>query len=108
MYIIEAWQNVTAIQFIVSTDILFATIFLITSMELNILGERISEISIIEDEEEAIKELRNLVDVHKQLIEVSENLSDIFAPLMLCNTFCSITSLCTASFLVVVGQDEIF
>ncbi|CAG9806812.1 unnamed protein product [Chironomus riparius] len=108
IYIIEAWQIVTAIQFIVSTDLLFINLFQITAMELSILGEKLSEIGLIKNEAEAIKEMRNLVDVHKQLIEVSENVSDLFAPLMLCNSFCSITSLCTASFLVVVGQAEFF
>ena len=73
-------------------------------MEFDILGQVISEIDMIDGEEEAIKELKKLVNVHQELIEVSEEISDIFSGLLLVNSFGSILILCSASFLAVVWQ----
>jgi len=104
--LIEAWICIFGIFAILSTDLLFASVMQILSMEFDILGQVISEINI-ENDEEAIKELKILVDIHQELIEASEKLEEIFSPLQLFNTFGSITALCTACFLAAVNCNGI-
>lgn len=104
VYTIEAWVMTFAVQYDICSDSLFACIIQILAMEFEILGQKISEIEVCENEEEAIKELKNLVNIHQELIEVSEKIDEIFSPLQLCNAFGSITALCTACFLSVVNK----
>lgn len=47
--------------------------------------------------------LKKFVDVHQELIEVSNDLEEIFSPILLINCVRSIVSLCTACFLSVVS-----
>jgi hypothetical protein len=57
----------------------------------------------MENDEDVIKELKILVDIHQELIEASEKLEEIFSPLELINVFGYITALCTACFLAAVN-----
>ena len=104
MWISESWFLLFTSFTLICTDLIFANLTLILSMEFDILGQVISEIDMIDGEEEAIKELKKLVNVHQELIEVSEEISDIFSGLLLVNSFGSILILCSASFLAVVWQ----
>lgn len=102
IYIIQLWMIIFIIIHIFCTDMLFGNLMLILSMEFEILGQIISEINPANNEEEAVKELKKLVDIHQQLIEVSEKMEEIFSPLQLFNAFGSIAALCTAVFLALV------
>jgi len=106
MWILESWIIILSAVYTLCTDLLFASLVQILSMELDILSQIISEIDMADGEEEAIKELKKLVDIHQQLIEVSGKLNEIFSPLLLINVFGSITTLCTACFLSVVSSSE--
>lgn len=101
--LIEIYICIFGIFAITSTDLIFASLLQILSMELDILGQVISEINIADDKE-AIKELKNLIDIHQELIEVSEKIEEIFSPLQLFNAFASIIVLCTACFLTAVNN----
>ncbi|CAG9801784.1 unnamed protein product [Chironomus riparius] len=103
LYILEIWIVIFYAFYVISTDMLFACLIQILAMEFDILGQIMSEVDVTKSEEEAIKELKKLINIHQQLIEVSEKLDDIFAPLQLINAFGSITALCTTSFLAVVN-----
>lgn len=100
--LIQTHTCIFGILSIISTDLIFASLLQTLSMEFDILGQIISEINT-ENEEEAIKELKILVDIHQELIEASEKLEEVFAPLQLINTFGSIIALCTACFLTMVN-----
>lgn len=102
IYIIQIWIIIYAIAFVVCTDLLFGSLVQILSMEFDILGQTMSEIDFTNEEEEAIKEFEKLVDIHQQLIAVSEKLENIFSPLQIIYSFGSIVGLCSASFLAVV------
>jgi len=104
IYTFEAWTMTFGAQFVICNDLLFACIIQILAMEFDILGQKISEIEVCENEEEAIKELKIYVDIHQELIEMSEKIDEIFSPLQFCNSFGSITALCTACFLSVVNK----
>ncbi|XP_070506810.1 putative odorant receptor 92a [Chironomus tepperi] len=94
------WTIIFVTFYYICTDMLFANMTQVLCMELDILGQIMSKIDPDKNEEEAIKELKKLVDIHQQLIEVSEKLQEIFSPLQLINAFGSIAALCTAIFLV--------
>ncbi|XP_070506823.1 odorant receptor 85b-like [Chironomus tepperi] len=108
MYSIEIWLVIFCAFYVISTDMLFACLIQILALEFDILGQIMSKIDVAEGEEKAIKEFKRLIDIHQQLIEVSEKLDDTFAPLQLINAFGSITALCTASFLAVSGISDYF
>ena len=101
--LIEAWVCTFGVFAIISTDLIFANLLQVLSMELDILGQVINEINI-ENDKKAIKELKVLVDIHQELIKASEKLEEIFSPLLLFNVFGAIISLCTTSFLVAVKK----
>lgn len=107
IYIVTAWTMIFAVQFIACTELLFASLVEIIAMEFDILGRKISEIKVDEAEEEAIRRLKSLIDVHQELIEVSVKINEIFSLLQLCNAFGSISSLCVAYFLTVVTSTKI-
>jgi len=107
IYIVQLWIIIFVTFYYICTDMIFANLTQVLCMELDILGQIMSEIDPANDEEEAIKELKKLVDIHQQLIKVSEKLSEVFSELQLINAFGSIAALCTAIFLVMVNLKKI-
>lgn len=103
VYIIEAWFIIFSVYYVLGSDLLYGCLVQILSMELKILGQIISEVDFSNNEEEAVKELKRIVEIHQELIEVSEKLEDIFSPSIFFNAFASIAGLCSASFLSVVN-----
>lgn len=101
-YIIEVWVVSVGIVNVISTDLIFISLLQILTIEFDTLSLKMSEIDSIENEEDAIRELKNLVDIHQELIEISSKLEDIFSPLLLINVFGSIITLCVACFIIVV------
>ena len=102
MWFLVSWNYAFSAHYIVCTYLLFSSLMQILAMEFDILSQIISEIDMTEGEDEAIKELKKLVDIHQELIDVSKKVNEIFSPLMLINTFGAIFSLCAACFLLVV------
>lgn len=103
----EYWMASFAVCFVACSDLLYSSAVQVLVMELDILGQIISNINLRnENEEEAIKKLKELVKIHQELIEISENLEEIFSPILLINSFGSIASICTACFLAVVQFDN--
>ena len=103
IYIFEAWFAYFAVHFVRCSDMLFACLVQILAMEFDIVGQKLSEIDPTQNEEEAIEKVKKLIDVHQELIEISEKIDEIIGPMQLINAFCSIAALCSASFLVVVS-----
>ncbi|CAG9806538.1 unnamed protein product [Chironomus riparius] len=94
MRISETWILMFTCFIFICTDLIFASLTLILSMEFDILGQVISAIDMIHSDEKALKELKKLIGIHQELIEVSEKISDIFSGLLLINSFASILVLC--------------
>ena len=103
IYMLEVWFIIFFVYYVTGSDLLYANIVQILSMEFDILGQVISEIDVDNREDEALKELKKLVDIHQELIEVSEKLKEIFSPSIFINLFVTISGLCCTSFLSVVG-----
>ncbi|KAL7023632.1 hypothetical protein ACKWTF_012718 [Chironomus riparius] len=102
---LDAWTICVGSFFIVSTDFIFVSLMQLLAMNFDIISQKFAQLNASENEEEAVKELKKLVDAHQHLNEISEMLDDIFSPLLLINALGSITSLCIAGFLAVVSVD---
>jgi hypothetical protein len=74
-------------------DLLYSGLMTITSMEFDILAKKVAEAKSADD-------LKKLIKIHQELIEVTEKLEEIFSPLLLVNISTSISILCVAAFLV--------
>lgn len=96
------WHVIFTVLFLACSDLLYASLMQILVMEFDILGKVLSEISYNDREEETVKRLKNLIDIHQELIEISEKLEQIFSPILLINSFCAISALCATCFLSVV------
>lgn len=102
VFIMQAWTLYCSAVFIICTDLLFASVVEVIALELDILGDKISKIKVDNNEEEAIKELKMLIDVHQDLIETSEKFNEVYSLMQFFNAFISIPCICTASFLSMV------
>lgn len=101
--IFEAWITFVTTSFVLCSDLLYANLVQILAMEFEILAQIISEIDFDDgEEEETVKEIKKLVNIHQELVEAAEQLNDIFSLIILVNCFGSITAMCTACFLSVV------
>ena len=103
IWIFESWALFITFCIYMCTDLIFAILTQILSMEFDILGQVISEIDMIDGEDEAIKELKKLIDIHQELINASEDISHIFSELLLINSCGAIVIICLSSFLSVVS-----
>ena len=77
---------------------------IILNMEFDILGQVMSEIDPREDQEGAIKEMKNLIDIHQEFIGIAEKLQEIFSLILFVNIFGMIYLICGTAFLSVVSE----
>lgn len=104
IYIFEVWLSLIATFAYLTGDIMITTMTQLLVMEFDILGHEMSEIDVKNGEEETIKNMKALIDVHQELIEVAEKINQIFSPLLLIDVIAWIITLCTAAFLFVVSD----
>jgi hypothetical protein len=106
IFFIELWLLFVDTYVVVATDLLYMTLIHLVTMEANNLGEIIGEIDWDDEdrngEKDAIEELKKLSDIHQQLLEVADELQDIFSPIMLVNVFVVIALMCLTAFLAAV------
>lgn len=102
VYIFESCVLFNGILVVLFTDIFIAELLCVLSMEFDILSHLIAEIDLEDGDEDAIKELKKLVDIHQQLIEVAESLEEFFSPVLLVDLLVFISCLCIAALFTVV------
>lgn len=101
-FFMEAWVQLLILIIATVTDLLFSSLVCVLSLELEIIGHLLSEIDE-DDDERAITEMKLFIDVHQDLIEVSEKINDIFSPSLFVNILASILVLCNVEFLIMVS-----
>ncbi|KAG5666869.1 hypothetical protein PVAND_014877 [Polypedilum vanderplanki] len=104
--LIEYWLIFYCGWLICGTDMLYATLVHLITMELNNLSQIISEIDW--SDKSAIDELKKLSKIHQELIEVTDELNEINSLLQLGNIFGFLMTLCTVTFSAVSGQSNYF
>ena len=87
-----------------SNEMLYFGLMIILSMEFDILGHVISEIDPRNDQEAALKEIKTFIKIHQELIEIAEQLEDIFSLILFVNIFGMIYLICGTAFLSVVSD----
>jgi 7tm Odorant receptor len=96
LFIYESWISFSVTIIMFSIDILIASIFTVSTMEFEVLGENLKKVADFE-------ELTRLIEIHQKLLTVAGKLKDIFAPVMLVDIFCLIWALCCLGFIVFTG-----
>lgn len=101
VYFYQAFITIIGVSLLVMNDMLFCSIVELTAMEFDIIADVLSEINV---EDEAEKELKGLIDIHQQLLEVVKKINEIFSPLMLINVLGVTTIACFSAFFCVVKK----
>lgn len=95
--VIEVWSLSIVMVILFFSDILYASLMTLLSMEFQILAQKI-------EEAESAVELKNLIKIHQELIEVTDKMEEVFSPLLLVNIFTTIALMCVGSFLAIVSN----
>ncbi|KAG5670122.1 hypothetical protein PVAND_000404 [Polypedilum vanderplanki] len=82
-----------------ATDMLFCSLVCITSIEFDILAQKISKIDP-ENDENAEKKLQGIIDDYNELTKIVNELEEIFSQLLFANVLTSINALCITVFLL--------
>lgn len=108
IYLVSLWIGISCLILLTTVDSFFCNIMNVLCMEFEIVGQRLSEIDPLEDQMEAIKDIKKLVEIHQELIEVSEKLENIFSFFFLIDVFGIMALMGLESFLSVVSYLTFF
>ena len=86
------------------TDLLFAELLALTTLELNSLGHEISEINPKDNQKDAIQKLKEFVRIHDDLLEVATELEKVYSLILFIDIFGILTSMISFSFLAFVSN----
>lgn len=100
--IINTWSFIVGTFTVLMTDLLFVELVAVINVELEALAQLISEIDPADGQDEAIDELKKLSENHQQLIDISEELKDIFSPILFIDCFSMMITMCCTAFLSLV------
>lgn len=94
---LEAWIILVVATVVICTDFTFVSLVHILCMNFDDLREMISKI------DNSVERLKKVIKIHQELIEISEDLENIFSVVLFINIFASISAMCTAAFLIAVN-----
>lgn len=100
-YAFQAWFLVVSVIFIFCTDFTFVNLIHILCLNFHELGQMIRELSCTDVD--SLEKLKNLIKKHQQLIEISDEIEEVFSFVLFINVFASIIALCTGAFLTIVS-----
>lgn len=103
VYIFHCWIFLLNVLALFSNELLYFGLMIILSMKFDILGQVMSEIDPREDKESAVNELKTLIKIHQELIEIAEKLQNIFSLILFVNIFGMIYLICGTAFLSIVS-----
>ncbi|KAL7025575.1 hypothetical protein ACKWTF_013540 [Chironomus riparius] len=106
LYIFQSWILLVNIIAFLSVDLLYFGLMIVVSMEFDILSQIMSEIDPQEDQKAAVKKMKELVEIHQELIEITEIIEDIFSFILFANIFGMIYLICGTAFLSVSGISQ--
>ncbi|KAG5673087.1 hypothetical protein PVAND_003162 [Polypedilum vanderplanki] len=101
IYIIEAWDLFFFYFMLFAMDAFFCSLVCVTSMEFDVLAQKLGQIDP-ETDENADKKLGEIIDGYNELTDIANELEDIFSPLLLAHVFGVIFMLCAGVFLLFV------
>ena len=107
IYFYQVYATIFVLSLIIVNDMLFCSLVELTAMELDIIADMISEINMSKGAE-AEKELKELINIHQQLLEIVDTINEIFSISMFMNTLGVTLVVCFTAFLCVVNEEIIF
>jgi hypothetical protein len=92
---------------ILMTDLLYSELVALNAMELKNLGHMMSEINPEEDQDKAIEDMKKLVVIHDDLLEVAGKIEEVFTAILFIDLFGIIGMMCSLAFLAFVSVESI-
>ena len=90
---------------ILMTDLLYAELVALNAMELKSIGHMMSEIDPEDDQEKAIEDMKKLIKIHEDLLEVSGKIEEVFTGILFIDLFGIIGMMCSLAFLAFVSVE---
>ncbi|KAG5673084.1 hypothetical protein PVAND_003159 [Polypedilum vanderplanki] len=95
---LQSWSVLFAALMLTATDSFFCSLICVTSMEFDVLAQKLSQIDP-ESDENAEKKLQEIIDGYNELTDIANELEKIFSPLLFVHIFAGIFQLCSTAFL---------
>lgn len=102
LYVTIAWTGITLSAIILATDLLFCAIISLLSLQFRILAQKVLDIKH-DDSKTAIRELKDVIKLHQEMIAISVEIEKIFSPIFLINVLSSCFVICLTGFQAFVG-----
>ena len=103
IYIFQSWILLVNLTGFLLVDMMYFGLMIVLSMEFDMLKEIMSEIDPRDDQQAAIKKMKELIEIHQELIEITEKLEDIFSLILFVNIFGMVYLICETAFLSIVS-----
>ncbi|CAG9806631.1 unnamed protein product [Chironomus riparius] len=103
IYIFQSWILFVNLTGFLLVDMLYFGLMIVVSMEFDILRQIIGEIDPRENQQAAVKKMKELVEIHQELIEITEKLEDILSLILFVNIFGMVYLICETAFLSIVS-----
>jgi hypothetical protein len=107
IFILQAWNLLIVTSLVLATDVFFCNLVGTTSMEFEVVAQKITRIDP-ENDEHADRKMSEIIETYNELIAVTNELEEIFSPILLVNVFAGIFILCATVFLLFVGIEQKF
>ena len=98
-WIFETWLIFILLFLLGTTDFIFGELSAVVSMELRIVGKQIE--SIDSGNDDAADELKRLVDIHQELLDIVAEIGKIFSPILFINLLSMVLTMGCCAFVVV-------
>ncbi|KAG5670573.1 hypothetical protein PVAND_000826 [Polypedilum vanderplanki] len=96
-FIFQAWTVMVLIAMLLATDIFMCSLICVTSMEFDVLAQKLALLDP-ESDENAEKKLFEIIDGYNELSDISNEIEKIFTMLLLANVFAGILYICLCVF----------
>ena len=93
---------------VLMTDLLYIELVALTALQFNILSQKMNEINPQNGQELAMGKLKELINIHRELIEITQKLEKIFSPILFIDVFGILGATCLTSFLSFVSVENLF
>ncbi|KAG5670218.1 hypothetical protein PVAND_000496 [Polypedilum vanderplanki] len=100
----QDWTFLILVLICAATDLVFCGLVCLTAMEFDVLAQKVSQLGSTDDEN-AENSLCKIIDGYNELIDIANQLEEIFSPILLVNVFASIILLCVCVFLMFTPLD---
>jgi hypothetical protein len=103
-FILESWCLFSYAAMVVSADLILFSLVRVTSMEFELVAQKIRRIDK-ENDENCEKMMKEIIDGHNELTGIANEINEIFSPILLAHVFAAMFVLCASLFLLFVSTN---